>query len=34
MTHVFGCEDAESLEALAQEVRNAFDEESQLFASA
>ena len=34
MTHVFGCEDAESLEALAQEVRNTFDEEIQLFASA
>jgi len=34
MTHVFGCEDAESLEALAQEVRKAFDEENQLFASA
>jgi putative nucleotidyltransferase with HDIG domain len=34
MAHVFGCEDAESLEALAQEVRKAFDEESQLFASA
>lgn len=33
MIRAFGCEDAESLDALTQEVRGAFDEESQLFTS-
>ncbi len=34
MTRAFGCEEADSLEALSQEVRGAFDEKSQLFAPA
>jgi HD-like signal output (HDOD) protein len=34
MTRIFGCEDAEALDALVQEVRQAFDEESLLFTSA